>query len=374
MPKLHYFYPENDLALARDVAVYTAPPAAVKLRQSGATLPFFYGDKADEVLAAGVNARWLGNLRDRLDIAPGVYRHNPSGFEAAPWGWSKASRKMFESLGFGPDVLPSNETIEELRNLSHRRTAVTVADALARSLPFAIAPAARELSTAEQVRAFVRECGPAGAVLKLPWSSSGRGVVFVDEKSIESQAGMIGGMLRRQGCVLGELRQHKLADFAMLFTMNGGTCRFDGYSLFENAGLAGYAGNILATQSELRTRLASLTGAGALDAVENALPRVLESVIGNVYNGPLGVDMMAVDNPDYSIDAVVEVNLRMTMGHVARIVYQRFVEHGATGRYSVAPATHTGTFDATVRSGRILHGTLDLAQPGCDFSLRIDID
>lgn len=374
MPKLHYFYPENDLALARDVAVYTAPPAAVKLRQSGATLPFFYGDKADEVLAAGVNARWLGNLRDRLDIAPGVYRHNPSGFEAAPWGWSKASRKVFESLGFGPDVLPSNETIEELRNLSHRRTAVTVADALARSLPFAIAPAARELSTAEQVRAFVRECGPAGAVLKLPWSSSGRGVVFVDEKSIESQAGMIGGMLRRQGCVLGELRQHKLADFAMLFTMNGGTCRFDGYSLFENAGLAGYAGNILATQTELRTRLASLTGAGALDAVENALPRVLESVIGNVYNGPLGVDMMAVDNPDYSIDAVVEVNLRMTMGHVARIVYQRFVEQGATGRYSVAPAAHTGTFDATVRSGRILHGTLDLAQPGCDFSLRIDID
>ena len=42
MAKLHIFNPENDLALAANVARYTPPPAAVSLRLSGALLPLWW--------------------------------------------------------------------------------------------------------------------------------------------------------------------------------------------------------------------------------------------------------------------------------------------------------------------------------------------
>lgn len=75
MTHLHYFFPENDLALARDIARYTAPPAAVRLRRAGSTLPFFYGNEGAMVLSEGVDARWLGRLRDTLDISCRPYDH-----------------------------------------------------------------------------------------------------------------------------------------------------------------------------------------------------------------------------------------------------------------------------------------------------------
>ena len=73
MPGLHLFFPENDLALAQDNASYTAPPAAVKLRRAGATLPLWYGDAGDYVIADGVNARWYNDVAGRFGLATKLY-------------------------------------------------------------------------------------------------------------------------------------------------------------------------------------------------------------------------------------------------------------------------------------------------------------
>ena len=99
-PRVHLFYPENDLALARDIARYTAPPAAVKLRRAGLTLPLFYGNPDDSFIAQGVNSQWFRKINDAFSPGISIWRDQTGGVQHAPWGWSKASRQYFLDLGF----------------------------------------------------------------------------------------------------------------------------------------------------------------------------------------------------------------------------------------------------------------------------------
>lgn len=376
MTQLHYFFPENDLALARDITRYTAPPAAVRLRRAGATLPFFYGSKDGMVLTEGVDAAWLGRLLDTLGITCRPYDHSPEGKIPTPWGWSKASRQVFADIGFAPDALPDDKALDAIRQLSHRRSSAIIADRLASRLDFGIAPAAKELRTLGEIERFVAS-HPDGSVLKLPWSSSGRGVVATDPVTAKGQSSMFAGMLRRQGSVMAEPRLRKLVDFAMLFTIDGGHCRFDGYSVFSNSQFGSYAGNMLASQQTLRGHVAQYCGIDCLRAIEEALPAVLSDFIGTEYTGPLGVDMMAVEADGYALAPAVELNLRMTMGHLCRIFYERHVVAGASGTFRVIPADGTspsGFFEASTADGRISHGRIDMAQPGSAFSFVAEID
>ena len=154
----------------------------------------------------------------------------------------------------------------------------------------------------------------------------------------------------------------------MLFTLDAGQCRFDGYSVFRTEQLGSYAGNVLASQEALAAGLYALCPQTQLEAVRDALCAIIEEVAGDAYEGPLGVDMMLVDNPGYMLAPVVEINFRMTMGHLCRIFYSRYVAAGAEGTFSVFPKVSEGRFDADVFNGRIRGGTVDLAQPGSDFS------
>ena len=145
MRKAHLFFPENDLALARDLARYTAPPAAVRLRKAGAALPLWYGANGDCFVAQGVDASWLDSVKGRFGMDIDVFDYRPERYSPVPWGWSKASRTYFESLGFGRQSLPDDSRLEALRTLSHRRTASDIARRLGPRLLVAVATAGVEI-------------------------------------------------------------------------------------------------------------------------------------------------------------------------------------------------------------------------------------
>lgn len=376
VPRVHLFYPENDLALARDIARYTAPPAAARLRRSGLTLPLWYGDAGDSFIAQGVDASWLGRMNDAFspDIRP--WDRSTEGLCPAPWGWSKASRQYFLDLGFRGSVMPDDKALDALRTLSHRRTASEVTRRLAETLPFPIVAPAEELTDVESIQEFIRS-HPEGAVLKLPWSSSGRGLVATDPATAVQQTGMFEGMLRRQGSVMAEPRYRKVLDFAMLFTLSGGRCSYNGLSVFHNVQFGTYEGNTLASEAELWRLVASYCGEERLEAVRASLIPIIESIAGRDYDGPLGVDMMIADSPDTPIVPVSEINFRMTMGHLCHRFYSRYVADGAKGLFVVranGAGQVSGETDASVRNGRMTGGVLDLAQPGCDFSFIIRLE
>lgn len=371
MGRLHFFFPENDLALARNLEHYTAPPAAVDLRHAGVLMGLWYGERGDRVVHYGVNAAWYDRAATRFRLEAELFDGDVRALDPAPWGWSKASRYALAQLGVAPGSMPDDASLEQIRSLSHRRTASHLASALASALPFAIAPAAIECHSFAMVRSEVERLD--ACILKSPWSSSGRGLMAVNRNDIDGHRPAIEGIIARQGSVMLEARMDKAADFAMLFTMAGGKAVYEGLSLFTTAGLGIYTGNEITSEAELHRRIESLLPAGCLDAVGEVLPGILEDIIGTRYQGPLGVDMMAVRGADYSIAPAVELNLRMTMGHVCRRLYLKRLMPDSTATFTIEPAQQSGFDCAEVCDGRIAGGAVDLAPPVSKFSLILKV-
>lgn len=371
MSRLHLFFPENDLALARDLERYTPPPAAARLRRSGEALPLWYGDNGDRFVATGINARWLDSMRDSFGIDIDVFDYRPEAYEAAPWGWSRASRREYLNLGFTPSALPDDSALEAMRALSNRRTAAKIRRRLGELLPDArLMPAARECATPDEVARCVDEFGK--VVVKLPWSSSGRGLMIVDAKTLPGQTSAIVGMTGRQGAVMVEPWLSRRSDFALLYRMEGGRARYCGLSLFETTDSGSYSGNILAPQEEIGSRLRAECDAATFDALPAALGAVLSEIIGTAYSGPLGVDMMSVCDSDNV--AIAEMNLRNTMGHVALALYGRHIAPGAHGHFLVLPRENAPEApEVIVTDGRLAGGSLDLLPPGTDFVFRAEL-
>lgn len=362
---LHLFFPENDLALARNIDRYTPPPAAVKLRRAGEALPIWYGADGDRFVASGINAAWLDNIKDRFGIDIDVFDYRPDAYVPAPWGWSRAARTVFCRLGFDSSSLPDDTTLDRLRELSHRRTAAEICRRL-RELT-GIGEPAVEIHSSDRLEAYLSSVP--NVIVKLPWSSSGRGIVAIDASTLGSQRQMIEGMIRRQGSVMAEPHYDKALDFAMLFLMSGGRCEPAGLSVFETSGLGVYTGNILASDDELRDIICRKTGEAPFRAVADALPAILSRVIGDCYDGPLGIDMMAT--ADGRLMPVVELNLRMTMGHLCARFYERYVRPGARGRFEITNQRPDDTAD--IAGGRMHRGYLNLTPAGADFNFLIHI-
>ena len=73
MAVLHLFNPENDLALAADMACYTPPPAAVRLRSRGALLPLWFASEGDLIMAPPELEASALRLRDEYGLSGEIF-------------------------------------------------------------------------------------------------------------------------------------------------------------------------------------------------------------------------------------------------------------------------------------------------------------
>lgn len=245
--------------------------------------------------------------------------------EIAPWGWDRHIAGVLRKLGAPDRLIPSDSQLAALRQLSSRHTAVRVLDALYSSgdaaLPESIVRARSEWCVSEgEVNIAIENFG-GRAMLKQPWSCSGRGVWRSDSLS---SANRVRKTLREQGAVEVEPLYDRMADFAMeFFADQSGCVRYEGLSIFETHEGGGYAGNVVAPQEELAAHLASRVDYPLpLAPLAERLCSVLRTVLGGAYTGPLGVDMMLTPQ---GVHPCIEVNVRNTMGRVA-IFEQRSTE------------------------------------------------
>lgn len=303
--KLHLFNPENDLALAAASANFTPPKSVVEFKTALAALPVWLAEPGDNIIAPGLDRQWLRATGTEV------------GMEIAgtpePWGWSENAARQYTRLGI-PGPFPD---IDRLRQLSHRRTSVSLYNHLSTSnLPYPLPPRPREIFSADELPDSDL------IVLKSPWSCSGRGVVDCQGLSTDIIRRRAEESIRRQGSVMVEPKLRKVRDFAMLFE-NG---KYRGLSLFLTNGTS-YTGNIVAPEHKL---------AGMLDTPHlQETAQAIESWIPTDYSGPLGVDMMLLD--DGNICPCVEVNLRKTMGFIASALARRFGQ----GEFRIIPRPST---------------------------------
>lgn len=319
--RLLLYNPWNDLALASGRERYTPPAAAVAMARGGSLLPFWWADEGDSVMLPEENRENALALCRRYGLQG---RPGCDADSAEPWGWSMATRHLLLSAGASPAILPDEARLDTLRALSHRRTAALILKHLG-TAESALPVEAR--STAEATDAIKRFDGR--AVIKLPWSCSGRGVLFSRRLSESELNRRLEGMIRRQGSVMIEPEYEPVSEMAALFRIEGGRAALQGFSRFICSADGRYGGNILA---DART-LADEAGSDAADAAK-AMEPILSQLIGPHYSGWAGVDML---RHSHGLNPCMELNLRMTMGVAAMYVARRLNVKGRAGVIYTAP-------------------------------------
>lgn len=313
---LHVFNPEHDIALAAHLSNFTAPHAGRQLRADLGYLPALWAGDSDAVLVD--NAAYAGRCYARLRSRVGggrpqfVEKQQLAGLPISrvePWGWDLALCAQLRR--YGVKCLPDEALVEQVRALSHRRTA-------ARLLPMlrmeGTVGEAFECTSESEAEQLLERYGQ--VVLKAPWSSSGRGLRFLSlgRTPLTAQGGWFRNVVAAQGSVMVEPLCRKVKDFGMEFYADGDGVRYEGLSLFHTKNGA-YIGNVVATERCKQQLIGRYIPSELLDAVRE---KICTSDVLNGYTGPFGVDMMVVaGNDGFLLHPCVEINVRRTMGHVA---------------------------------------------------------
>lgn len=310
---LYVFNPENDMALADGHPGYTPPVQIQQMRRELWWLPQWWADEEDIV--------WNGE--ERLNLSDDT--------RILPWGWSPSLCHQLKQAGVQESLLPSRKELEQIRQLSHRQTAVSLLQELRSELPLDGHFAGNSVlcRSIEEVEETANAFGE--ALLKSPWSSSGRGLMKTDNPQWKAWASRI---LKAQGSVVVEQFLHKVTDFALEFWLDGkGGVEYRGLSLFYTNERGAYLGNWVAPEEQKLAWLAQYIPLQYLQEIRAWWTARLSRFD---YAGPVGIDMMLAQE---GICPCIEVNWRWTMGLVSCLVaeqgrYGRMVVEYIYGHYS----------------------------------------
>ena len=317
--KLLVFNPEHDLALAANLSNFTAPHAGRQLRADLGFVPAIWAAADDFVLVENVEdaeRRFLRLTRRSFGRFIAKELLCKLQFSAVDvWGWDLAIRAYLLRWGVEAVVMPTVTQIDAIRQLSHRRHAMQLLESL--QMPGTIGCA----SETDQMDIIAdRLHRGEHLVVKAPWSSSGRGVRFMEGDMNIYDKGWVRHVIEKQGSVMVEPYYNKVKDFGMEFVSDGnGTVRYVGLSLFQTSNGA-YTGNILASEDEKEHMISHYISVDLLKAIRQKICTLMGVLLKDRYAGAFGIDMMVVrrdDGDGFLLHPCVEINLRRTMGHVA---------------------------------------------------------
>ena len=293
--QIYIFNPEHDLCIANGDENFVPPRSAV------------------------------GFAKENIDLSEHLKRPNKQRRQIVPWGWNHSLKKRLINEGVDPAILPSEEELQFIRTHSRREFALDVHSRLSSGKSQVIGPDYRIVATSVgEIEAFIS--ANSSAVLKSPLSGSGKGIRFVRKKLSESDEGWCRRTLDKQGSVIVEQRFEIIKECAMLFECHSEGIDFIGYSLFESKNGA-YSRNILASNEEIEDTIADYIPQDTLIAIREELTAIFADTLMGHYEGFLGVDQIICQTDSPTFIPVSEINLRMTMGLVARNQYENQTSH-----------------------------------------------
>ena len=265
----------------------------------------------------------VGFAKENIDLSEHLKRPNKQRRHIIPWGWNHYLKKHLIKEGIDPTTLPSEDELQFIRTHSRREFALDVHSRLSCRDSHVIGPAYRIVaSSVSEIKTFISANG--GAVMKSPLSGSGKGIRFIRERLTENDEGWCRRILEKQGSVIVEQRFEIIKECAMLFECHHEGIDFIGYSLFESKNGA-YSKNILASNEEIENIIAEYISRDTLiDIRENLIAILTDTLVGH-YEGFLGVDQIICQKAFPVFIPVSEINLRMTMGLIARNQYDQMV-------------------------------------------------
>ena len=290
--QIYIFNPEHDLCIANGDENFVPPRSAI------------------------------GYAKENIDKSEHLKRPKMQRRNIIPWGCNHSLKKRLINEGIDPSTLPSEEELQFIRTHSRREFALDVHSRLNFRYPQVIGPDYRIIARSiSDIEAFISSNGT--AVMKSPLSGSGKGIRFVRERLSESDEGWCRRTLEKQGSVIVERRFEIIKECAMLFECYHEGIDFIGYSLFESRNGA-YSRNILASNEEIEDLITGYIPRETLLAIREDLTSILSDTLVGHYEGFLGVDQIICQPASPALVPVSEINLRMTMGLIARNKYEVF--------------------------------------------------
>lgn len=335
--RMNIFNPEHDLCMANGDPNFVPPESALKFGRD----------------CAGLTA-WI-----------------ESGEGIIPWGWNAVLKRRLLREGICGLMLPSDPALDEIRRLSNRNVAVRANeylrenlrdDALVDALPL-------ELTCIEQVTDAVERFGD--AVGKAPWSGSGKGLRWLRSGELSgSDIGWCKNVICKQGSVIVERREKVVQDFAMLFHISD-RVDFEGYSLFFNDN-GMYHGNVLASNEWILSELSKKLDKDLIINVKEVLMSFMSHEFVGRYSGYAGVDMFICEdvNGRYRIAPCVEINVRMTMGLLARRIYDNHVGMTDDGKFRLSDTVKLDCLQPVTDGGYVL--TMEYASSPAELFARLE--
>ena len=287
---------EHDLCLASGERNFIPPRAVVEFAQ---------------------RCRWIGKY---MPVPQGAGR-------IVPWGWNMQLKERLLREGVPAAELPSDAELEFIKENSRRELAVELLEYLNGGYDGRIVSSRYRIvaHSLQEIEEFLGKM--VRVVLKAPLSGSGKGVRFVTEELMETDRGWCRRTLESQGAVIVEERLDVVQEFAMLFEVGAGGIKFLGYSMFY-ASNGAYKGNLLASNGYIEEKLAKDVGKNILEEIRKNVAGFLQEKLCGRYTGFVGVDMFLYRGGEgrVMINPAVEINLRMTMGLIARNIFDNHRE------------------------------------------------
>lgn len=377
--KLHIFNPEHDLALAANLKQFTAPHAGRQLRSDLVFIPALWAEEGDLVLVDDIDfaknrVRHFGaelNSKVEFITKPQLKHLLKTEFldSVHPWGWNLSLKGELERLGMPEIMLPTDAVLNKVREVSSRQWAALH---LQRGVEY--------VTETARVKELILQHGK--AVVKAPWSSSGRGVKYVSAEDFKTAGDYptferwVANMIYHQGGVTVEPLYNKVRDFAMEFEMKDGKVLYRGLSLFDTIKNA-YSGNVLCSEDDKVEMMKPLISEAQLAGIRQRIIGVMEPALKDIYSGPFGVDMMIctkgkkdefceavlnqegedVNRTGLGVVPCIEINLRRTMGHVAIDLYEHLVANSSdemkTNRTNIMRVEYDGNrYHLRIKPGR----------------------
>lgn len=302
-------------------------------------LPIWYAPDNAIVIAEGnMNNRFLESLKSKLPIHNALVSfsqlENYPLLKVRPWGWNPAVRRQLRESGVNEHQLPSNAELEAIRSYSGRHNAVRLLGEL-KAMNNNFCGESYYFSSIDELLNYL-DISQGDQVLKMPYSGSGKGIVWIKGEITDKQIDWCKRVINKQGGIVIEPFLNKVQDFAMEFEMTDSGIQFVGYSLFQSATSGAYVGNLLISDAAIEKKLSAFVEVDLLNEVRTMLETKLSAFFPN-YRGYLGVDMMICQTAEttFQLQPCIEINIRMNMGIVAHRIYERFVHPSSSGMYSI---------------------------------------
>ncbi len=177
------------------------------------------------------------------------------------------------------------------------------------------------------------------AIVKLPWSSSGRGIHAIDilqDKPCNSD--WVKGAIKQQGFITAEPLLNKIHDFAFQFLINSdGKISFRGISYFINDEKGHFIGGNI-NQTRKRQMIDSFLIPKIIEETVEILIKALDKInIHQYYEGPFGIDAISYLNikREIKIHPCLDINWRYNMG-IINIMLPKFVKKTSAGQWQIS--------------------------------------